>query len=71
MSELFEGALLKSLKKAGITTVGELADYTSGEHGHLTEIEGIGPGKAAKIEDVMLQFWAENSDADKEAVAAK
>lgn len=71
MSELFEGALLKSLKKAGITTVGELADYTSGEHGHLTEIEGIGPGKAAKIEDVMLQFWAENPDADKEEVAAK
>lgn len=71
MSELFEGALLKSLKKAGITTVGELADYTSGEHGHLTEIEGIGPGKASKIEDVMLQFWAENPDADKEEIAAK
>lgn len=41
-----------------ILTVGDLADFTSGEHNRLTSIKGIGAGKAEKIEAAMEKFWA-------------
>lgn len=66
LSTVFEGALLKSLKKAKLETVGDLANYTARDK-RLTDIEGIGPGKAACIEDRMLAFWSDNPDAAKEA----
>lgn len=59
LDELFSGAVLKSLKKAGLQNVGDLADYTAGES-RLTDIAGIGEGKAQQIEDRMLQFWRDN-----------
>lgn len=64
LDTLFHGALLKSLNKAGLVTVGNLADFSASEQ-RLTDLEGIGPGKAAQIEDRMLQFWEQNPDADK------
>lgn len=59
LDTLFEGSLLKSLKEADITTVGALSDYTAGEK-RLTDIGGIGPGKAEKIENRMIEFWEDN-----------
>lgn len=59
LDAMFAGAILKSLKKAGIETVGALADYSASER-RLTDIEGIGPGKAANIEERMLGFWSSN-----------
>ncbi len=59
LDELFSGAVLKSLKKAGLQNVGDLADYTAGES-RLTDIAGIGEGKAQQIEDRMLAFWRDN-----------
>lgn len=59
-------ALLKALKKEKITTMGELADFTANDV-PLTSIEGIGPGKAAKIEEATLAFFADNPDAADES----
>ncbi|WP_425618087.1 helix-hairpin-helix domain-containing protein [Anatilimnocola sp. NA78] len=70
LSTLFEGALLKSLKEAGLTTVGQLSDYTASEK-RLTDIPGIGPGKAEKIENRMLEFWEQNPNADQAEGAAE
>lgn len=44
------------LLDAGISTVGELADYTS-QGNQLTDIKGIGAAKAEKIEAAMEKFW--------------
>lgn len=63
LSTLFKDSLLKSLNKAGLTTVGQLADYSSRENARLTDLEGIGPGKAEKIEETMIRFWEANPDA--------
>lgn len=59
LSTLFDGMILKSMKKAGITTVGSLSDYTAGDQ-RLTDLDGIGPGKAQQIEERMLKFWVDN-----------
>lgn len=65
LDTLFHGALLKSLKKAGLATVGALADFTASDK-RLTDLDGIGEGKAAQIEEVMLAFWQANPDADRQ-----
>lgn len=55
-------AIVDSLASAGIDTIGKLADYTkpndSGYCKKLTDIDGIGPGKAEKIEQSLEEFWA-------------
>lgn len=56
LDTMFHGAVLKSLKKAGLATVGHLADYSASEK-RLTDIEGIGAGKAEQIENQMLESW--------------
>lgn len=63
LTDLFDPtqATWKSLAKAEITTVGELADYTASNK-QLVDIEGIGPGKAQAIEDTLLEFWRDNAD---------
>jgi hypothetical protein len=40
-----------------ITTVGQLADWTAAEH-RLTDIKGIGEGKAEEIDKALELFWA-------------
>jgi hypothetical protein len=59
ITKLFDGGLLKSLTEAGLTTLGKLSDYTASEK-RLTDIPGVGPGKASKIEDVTLAYWRDN-----------
>lgn len=59
LDTLFDGALLKSLNKAGIKTVGDLAERTGNEW-WAKDIPGIGPAKRQQIEDVMEKFWAAN-----------
>lgn len=56
-------SVAKALAKAGIKTVGDLADYTAADK-RLTDLDGIGPGKAATIENRMLDFWKDNPDAE-------
>lgn len=62
LGELFDPTkgIWKSLAQADLATVGDLADYTATDK-RLTDIEGIGPGKAQEIEDTMLEFWRYNS----------
>lgn len=62
LSDLFDGQILKSLTEGDLKTVGDLADYT-GDDKRLTDLPNIGPGKAEKIEERMVQFWAENPEA--------
>lgn len=63
LDELFdpEKTIRKALANADIDTVGQLADY-SATGKRLTDIAGIGPGKAQEIEDVMLEFWKKNPE---------
>ena len=56
---IFEGSILKSLKAEGLATVGDLSDYTASDK-RLTDIKGIGQGKADLIDDRMMQFWSDN-----------
>lgn len=58
LAKLFDGAILKSLAEAKIETVGYLAEWSKVKQ--LSDIPGIGPGKGGKIEDRLIQFWAEN-----------
>lgn len=57
---LFDGGVLKSLTEAKLLTVGDLAAWSRSQQ--LADIPGIGPGKAEKIEDRMIQFWADNPE---------
>lgn len=72
LDTLFMGALLKSLKGAGLATVGDLHDYQQpGKNGfekRLTDIEGIGPSKVQLIEDRMLEFWRDNPQEEKKVL---
>lgn len=51
--------IVKSLHEADISDMGELAEYTATKQ--LTDLAGIGPGKAAKIEEATMKFWAERN----------
>lgn len=67
LDKLFDPAktVRKSLAEANINTVGDLANFTATPNKRLTDINGIGPGKAQEIEDTMMNFWADNKDAQK------
>lgn len=41
-----------------LTTLGELADFSSGEFRRLTDIPGIGPAKAEAIEEALMAYYA-------------
>ena len=49
--------VLENLDAARLTTIGELADYSS-NGGRLTQVAGIGPAAAEKIENALEGFWA-------------
>jgi hypothetical protein len=49
-------SLVEKLNDHGIRTVRELANFTSANQ--LTDIKGVGQGKAEKIEVAMVEFWA-------------
>jgi hypothetical protein len=59
IADHFGGEILKALTDGGIATLGALADYTAAGK-KLTDIEGIGPGRAANIAERMDEFWAKN-----------
>ncbi len=59
LERLFAGATLKALLETGMSTLGELADYTASER-RLTDIAGIGPQKAEVIDNRLVQFWMQN-----------
>ena len=62
------------LAEAGIETIGGMLEFTKpGEGGYcktLTDIKGIGTGKAEKIENALEEFWASHPDLVQEAVDA-
>lgn len=59
LSRLFDGVILKGLLEGKLDTVGMLADYTSANK-DLTDLPGIGPGKAEKITKTLIEFWKQN-----------
>jgi hypothetical protein len=60
LSELgLTGKLAESLTEAGLTTMGAIAEYTGSEK-RLTDIAGIGPGKAEKVEQACEAYWVKN-----------
>lgn len=54
-------SLAKKLEDNGIKTVGDLAKFTAahGEH-WVTDLAGVGPAAAEKIDGFMLDFWKRN-----------
>lgn len=65
MDSLFTGGILKSLKGAGINTVGDLQSYQepdkkTGFIKQLADIKGIGPTKVEQVEKRMEEFWRDN-----------
>lgn len=64
LDHLFSGGILKSMKGAGLMTVGDLHDFQQpAKNGYvksLTDIKGIGESKVQQIEDRMMEFWRDN-----------
>lgn len=65
-------AIVAKLAEAGIETIGGMIDFQKpGEGGYcksITDIKGIGAGKAEKIENALEQFWADNPNLVQSAV---
>lgn len=68
MSDLLpaDGAICKALTKAGLATVGQLHDYTASDK-RLTDVPGIGEGKAGTIEERLIEFWEAYDEPESEA----
>lgn len=64
LDTLFSGGVLKSLKGAGLATVGDMHDYQQPEKNgfvkQLADIKGLGPAKVQQVEDRMMEFWRDN-----------
>lgn len=62
-----------ALAEVEILTMGDLSDWTApkpkGKGKRLTDIPGIGEGKAARIEEAALHFWGQRQVATLERVA--
>lgn len=59
-------SIIVSLNESNLQTMGELADWTAayGGRNKLTDIPGIGPAKAEKIEQALVDFWARQKAVD-------
>jgi hypothetical protein len=68
LDKIFDGAILKSLNSAGLNTVGDMHNWTASEK-RLTDIKGIGEGKAGQIEEGMMRFWESNPESVEDAAA--
>jgi predicted flap endonuclease-1-like 5' DNA nuclease len=53
--------IIEKINEAGILTIGALAEWTAAGN-RLIDIDGIGDGKAAKIDDALEKFWAARSN---------
>jgi hypothetical protein len=62
-------SLVAKLAEAEIETVGQMVDFQSTGK-DLTDIKGIGSGKAEKISDAMETFWRDHPDLVQAAVDA-
>lgn len=60
-------SILAKLAEAGLTTVGQMADFTQSER--LIDVPGIGQAKAEQIEAALESFWARRAAAG-QAVSA-
>ncbi len=69
LETLFSGGTLKALNEADLRTLGDLNDFTDSGC-KLTEIEGIGPGKASNIAERLEQFWREHPEYAEAAAAS-
>lgn len=68
LDTLFSGSVLKALKGAGLSTVGDLHDFQqpdkNGRVNQIADIKGLGPAKVQQVEDRMLEFWRDNPEED-------
>ena len=63
-------AIVEKLRDSSFSTIGSLADWTSGDN-LLTAIDGIGPKKADAIETALEGFWAANPQYGQAQVAER
>ena len=57
------GTLAERLIDAGLTTLGAISDYTAADK-RLTDIKGIGDGKAEKIQAACADWWSRHPRTD-------
>ena len=59
-------SIIVSLNESNLQTMGELADWTAayGGRNKLTDLAGIGPAKAEKIEQALVDFWSRQKAVD-------
>lgn len=69
LSKIYGGDILKILRKKRIRTVGDLAKYTSSGK-KLTDIDGIGPGRAGNISERMDEWWKKHPELASEPEAS-
>lgn len=55
-----KAGIAQLLAEKNITTIGKLADYTSNGYDRLTDIEGIGAGKAEQIDEALQAYWVKH-----------
>lgn len=56
-------SIIEALNESGLKSVGELADASKNPRFKLTEIPGIGPVKAEKVEAALEAFWKRRAEA--------
>lgn len=61
LDDLFKGQIRTALADANLNTLGELTDFQASNK-QLSDIKGIGPGKAEKISDRLIEFWKEHPE---------
>jgi hypothetical protein len=55
--------------RPSLRTIGDISDFLATPWAKLTDIAGVGEGKAATIEDALAKFWADRPQARKPAPA--
>lgn len=58
-------SIVSALNESGLKTVGELADASKNPQFKMTDIPGIGPVKAEKVEAALEEFWKRRAAAAK------
>lgn len=52
--------IVQTLADAGLNTMGEMSDFMA--RGRLTDIKGIGKGKAEQIENTLADYWVRHPE---------
>jgi len=58
----FSDNVVSAMAEKHIDTLGDLSDWLSDARNNLTDLRGVGPGKADAIEAALERFWADHPE---------